>query len=178
MSSPHTIFNNHLISCESSFFSRRLIVVIYAKGKCYWSIQLHFYIGAALHGYFTSPEINWPLYVAIPTLPLPLRKHCKETGLFLMRQLLYLPQTNSKRHQKYWVPHNLHSTLQEYMYRIESPSPRTTKYKNSKKQSLQKSNASATSRPDSQRPAELLIRTPFSAWVEPWTAMNNDPTNT
>ena len=45
------------------------------------SIQLHFYISVALHGYFTSPEINWPLYVAIPTLPLPLRKHCKETGL-------------------------------------------------------------------------------------------------
>jgi len=86
--------------------------------------------------------------------------------------------TNSKRHQKYWVPHNLHSTLQEYMYRIESPSPRNTKYKNSKKQSPQKSNASATSHPDSQRPAELLICTPFSARVEPWTAMNNDPTKT
>jgi len=44
----------------------------------------------ALHGYFTFPEINWPLYVAIPTLPLPLWEHCKETGLFLMRQLVYL----------------------------------------------------------------------------------------
>jgi len=133
----------------------------------------------ALHGYFTFPEINWPLYVDIPTIPpLPLWEHCQETGLFLMRQLVYLPQTNSKRHQKYRVPHNLHSTLQEYMYRMESPSPRSTKYKNSKKRSPQKSNASATSRPDSQRPAELWICTPFSARVEPWTAMNNDPTGT
>jgi hypothetical protein len=78
---------------------------------------------------------------------------------------------------KYWVPHNFLSTLQEYMYRVESPSPRSTKY-NSKEQSSQKSSASATLRPDTQRPAELLICTPFSARVQPWTNMNNYPTAT
>jgi len=173
------IFNNRLISCESSLFFQTAD----SHNLCQRKILLK-HTTPLLYRYGSSWIFHLPgnqmttLRCHTNNGSTTYTRNCKETGLLLMRQLVYLPQTNSKRHRKYWVPHNLHSTLQEYMYQIGSPSPRTRKYKKSKKQSTQKSNASATSRPDSQRPAELLICTPFSARVEPCTAMNNDPTGT
>ena len=136
------IFNNRLISCESSLFFQTAD----SRNLCQRKI-LPKHTTPLLHRYGSS----WIFYLPGNQLT-TLRCHTNNTSTTSTRTL----QGNG----------------------IIAPSPRTTKYRNSKKRSPQKPNASATSRPDSQRPAELWICTPFSARVEPWTSINNDPTGT
>jgi len=116
------IFNNRLISCESSLFFQTAD----SHSLCQRKILLK-HTTPLLHRYGSSWIFHLPgnqlttLRCYTNNTSTTSTRTLQGNGVIYDASACLLTTDQFQRHQKYGVLHNLHSTLQEYMYRIESP---------------------------------------------------------